>query len=117
MVNLHRLADDVANRHAGVERRVGVLEDHLHLAPHLAQLLALQLAQVLAIEEHLAAGGAIELQDGAAGGRLAAARFADQAQGLAALDRKVQPVNGAYGAHLTLDDDAFRDREVHLQIP
>ena len=37
--SLHRLADDLADALARVQRRVGVLEDHLHLAaqrPHLA---------------------------------------------------------------------------------
>ena len=33
-----RLGDDLAHRHARVERAVGVLEDHLHPAAHRAQL-------------------------------------------------------------------------------
>ena len=38
------------DRHPGVQRRVGVLEDHLHPAPELAQLTARGGAHVEAIE-------------------------------------------------------------------
>ena len=38
VVDLDRLGDDVADRHARVERGVRVLEDHLHVAAHLAHL-------------------------------------------------------------------------------
>ena len=50
-VYVQGLADDVAHRHAGVERGVGVLEDYLHLAP-VGQHVRLQL--LLAVKDKLA---------------------------------------------------------------
>ena len=37
LVQGQALADDLAHRHARVERRIGILEDDLHLAPLCAQ--------------------------------------------------------------------------------
>ena len=42
VVDAERLADDAPDRHPRVQARVGVLEDHLHPAPHLPELLALE---------------------------------------------------------------------------
>ena len=70
-VHDQRLADDVADRHARVERRVRVLEDDLHLAPHLAELLAAELRQLDALEPHRAGGRLQQLEHAVAGGRLA----------------------------------------------
>ena len=49
-VQLQRVADDLADALARVQRRVGVLEDHLHLAPQRAQLAATELGQLGAAE-------------------------------------------------------------------
>ena len=68
---------------ARVQRRVRVLEHHLQFAavgPHLAPR---QPVDALAVDPDLAGGRLDQLQDRLAGGRLAAAALADQAQGLA----------------------------------
>jgi hypothetical protein len=49
-VHLERLRDDAADGHPGIEGRVGILEDDLHLAPHPAQVLAAELRELLAHE-------------------------------------------------------------------
>ena len=72
-----------------------------------AQRAAPQPREVGAFEEHVAGVG-FELQDRAAGGRFAAARFAHQAQRLAALHVEADAVDGAHGADLALKDDAAR---------
>ena len=69
-----RLGDDVAHRHARIERRVRILEDHLQLLALLTQLLAAQLGDVDSVEDHLAGRRGDELGDHPAEGRLAAAR-------------------------------------------
>jgi hypothetical protein len=51
-VNLQRLLDDGADLHPGVERREGVLEDDLHVAPGLAHPLAIEGQDVLPVELH-----------------------------------------------------------------
>ncbi len=48
------LLDDVAHRHAGIQRSERVLEDHLHLPAHPAQPTAPHLADLLAFEGDLA---------------------------------------------------------------
>ena len=65
MVNFQRLANDVADGHARIERVVGVLENHLPFPPPRAQL------------------GAGPLRQRASKRGLAAAAFADQPQRLA----------------------------------
>ena len=54
LVDGQRLADDRADRHARVQRRVRILEDDLHVARQRAQLVAAQRGDVLALEPHLA---------------------------------------------------------------
>src|SRR5262245_37970059 len=67
-----RLADDVADGHAWIERGVWILKDHLHLATHPAHVFALQLGQVGALKQDLASGWAMQLQNRAAGCRFTA---------------------------------------------
>ena len=79
-----RLADDVADRQARVERGVGVLEDDLQLAPPAAASAGASGASMsLAVDADLARGRVDQLQDRLARGRLAAAALADQPQRLA----------------------------------
>ena len=56
----------------------------------------------------------VELQDGAAGGGLAAAGLTDQTERFAALDVEGDAVDGLVVGDLALDQEAGRDREVHL---
>ena len=115
VMDLERLADDVADGHARVQRRVRVLEDHLHPAAHLAHLLAAELRELDAVELHLTGRRLVELEDGASGRGLAAAGLADEAERLALLDEEVDAVDRAHGADLALEDDPLRQREVHLE--
>ena len=75
-----------------------------------------QLGQVLAVEDDLAGGRLVELQDRAAGRGLAAAGLADETEGLALLDLEGDAVDGLDGADLALEDDALGQREVHHQV-
>src|SRR5260221_275814 len=115
VMHLERLADDVADGHAWVQRRVRVLEDHLHPAAHLPHRLAAELREFDAVELHFAGRRLVELEDRAAGRRLPATRLADEAEGLALLDEEVDAVDGAHRADLALEDDPLRQREVHLE--
>ena len=109
LVHVERFADDVFDRHARVERGVRILEDHLHLlavGQHVdldllaqdglavgvdleAAVFVILLAAViddLAVKDDAAAGGLVQLQQRAADRGLAAAGFADKAEGLARAD-------------------------------
>ena len=90
-VNIQRLAYDVLDRHARIERGVGILEHHLHLLAHMHDVLV---RHGLAVEYDLARCGGVEPQYRAAGGRLAAAGFADEAQRLAPADVEGDIVDG-----------------------
>ena len=89
LVDHERLGDRRADRHPRVERRVRVLEDHLHVAAHRAQLALRQPRDVGAVERDRAGARLEQAQDRAAERRLAAARFADEAERLAAPDLEI----------------------------
>jgi hypothetical protein len=114
-MHLEGLTDDVAHGHARIERCVGVLEDHLHPAAHLAHLLAAERRELGAVELHRPRGRLVKLEDRASGRRLAAARLAHETQRLALLHEEVDAVHRAHRADLALEDDPLREREVHLE--
>src|ERR1035437_3257039 len=66
LLDLERRRDDLADRVAGVQRAVRILEHHLHLAPQDPQLLAVSVRDVATLELDLSAGGLEELEDRAA---------------------------------------------------
>src|SRR6185437_10602370 len=86
---------DLADRHAGVERGVGILEDDLRLAPEATQLVRIEGQQVAPVEANASRIWLDQPQHQPAHGRLAAAGLADQPQRLAALDRKANAIDRA----------------------
>ena len=116
LVHLQRLADDVARRHARVQRAVGVLEDELHAAVHGAHAAALELRQVLAVEEDLAARGLHQLHDAAGHARLAATALPDQPQRLPPRNAEAHVVDGLHRPHLLLKQPRT-DGVMHLKVP
>ena len=112
LVYVERLADDVAHRHAGVERGVGVLEDYLHLAAvgqHVRLYLLLRVKDNLAAVYDFARGRLGQAEQGPARRRLAAAGLPDQAECLALLDEEAHVVH-------RLDEPAAARGEVLLQV-
>src|SRR5207247_1899973 len=97
VMDLDWFADDVAHGHARIQRRVRILEDHLHTASHLAHLLAAELGELHAVEHDLPGRGLVQLKDRASGRRLPASRFADEAERSTLLDEELDPVTRAYG--------------------
>ena len=96
LVDVDAFAHDVADGHAGVQAGVGVLEHDLHPLPvgqHIHRDLLFLVKQHLAVVDDGAVGGLIQAQQGAAGGGLAAAGLAYQAQGLAFADGKAHVVH------------------------
>ena len=51
VVNPQRLSDDLPDAQPGIERRVGILEDHLHLGPEMDHLGPIHIRNILAFEE------------------------------------------------------------------
>src|SRR5205085_10777599 len=110
------LGDDLADLEARVGRRIGILKHHLQfsaIGPHLAPR---QLVDPLAIDADLTGGRLDELQNRLAGGRLAAAALADEAQSLALPDVEGNAVDRMDVADGLLQQ-ALLDREMLDQIP
>src|SRR4029079_11634090 len=116
LVDPETLADAVADRRSWVERRVRVLEDDLHPPPVRLELLAGQLRDVPALDEDLAGRRLDQAEQDATDRRLAATRLADQADGLAAVDREADAVDGLDRGDLAAQHPAV-DREVLHEIP
>src|SRR5216683_451123 len=114
VMDVERLAHDVADRLPWIERRVRVLKDHRHIAAMSPQRRAALVGDVLALELDGAGRRVEQANDGAAQCRLAAARFADQAQRFALLDVEVDPVHRVHMSGGSLQDPGGH-REPGLQ--
>ena len=114
-VDQQGLADDGARRHARVERAERVLEDHLHLAAEGAHLRLGELRYVRAAEADGAGGGFHQAHHGARHGGLAAAGFADEAEGLAFVDAEADAIDGMHLADGAAQQ-ALLDGEVLLEV-
>src|SRR5918994_1754447 len=114
-MDLQRLRDDVAYRHAGIQARVGVLEDDLHVPAHDEHLLAVVPEYVLAVEDHLPLRRFQKAQDESGERALAAPGLPHEPERLPAAHGEVDAVHG-----LDVPDRALQDagpyREVHLQV-
>src|SRR5262245_14857272 len=77
-VYLEPLGDGVTERHAGVQRSVGILEDDLHPTAQGSKGPVIQSEYVLAFKDCLSARRLLQPQDGAADRRLATSRFSHQ---------------------------------------
>jgi hypothetical protein len=119
-VDEQRLADEIEQRHARIERRERILEDHLHLAPQRSHLRRAQRAHLdhragRDAQEDFAARRLDRTEDAARRRRLAAAALADEAERLALVDVEVDPVDRAHVALRTLQE-ALPDRKELLQF-
>src|SRR5262245_57897300 len=106
---------DRADGHPRIERAVGVLEDDLEIAPVAAHLFGRQREQVRAVVPDGSRGGLDEPEEGAPGGGLAAAAFADEAQRFARRDLERDVVHGADVGH-DPREHPFLDGKVFLQV-
>src|SRR5215212_6249411 len=116
VVNFQGFRDDIAHGHARVQARVGVLEDDLHVPPHVEHLLAVVAQYVLALEDHRSLSRFQQPEDESRQRALAAPRLPHQPERLALSDREVHTVHSLHVSHGTLQH-AGSYGEVHLQVP
>jgi hypothetical protein len=118
-VHQQGLPHEIEQRHAGIERGEGILEDHLHFPTQRSQLRPAQPAHI----DHRATGDAHEdfpagrldgPYDASGGGRLPAAAFPDETEGLSFIDVKADAVHGSDMAHRPLQE-TLPDREELLE--
>ncbi len=93
-VHDRRLADDVGDAHARVERGVRVLEDHLHRQLRRLALGRFERRPIAAAIEDAALARRHDAGDDAAERRLAAAGFADETDDLAATNDEIDRGDG-----------------------
>ena len=94
-MKIHSLTDDIHNGHTGVERCIGVLEDHLDLLAVGHQFFAVEAADVCAVIDYVAAGGLVKSGDGTADSGLTAAGLTNKAESFAAEDMEADIIHGA----------------------
>ena len=109
-------ADQIADRLARVERGIGVLEHHLHLAAQLAELVMVGAGDILAFEPHLARRRLGQPQDRATGRGLAAAALADETKGLATADIEAHAVDRLDRFRAGPQEQAAPHPEVNLEV-
>jgi hypothetical protein len=107
-VNRERLADDRTNAHARIERRGRILKNHLHAASSRAKIVSFCREPVLSIKSNFAGIRCDEPQQDARKRRLAAARFADDAESLSRHKRKVDILDGESATGAVARADAIK---------
>ena len=103
-----------ADGHARVQRRIGVLEDHLHAAAIGGQRLFTEVGDILPVEENPAVRRLIQANKTAADRRFAAAALADEAEGFALLNGKAHVVHGLEQP-FGLAAERAADGEIHFK--
>ena len=125
-MHLEGLGQRLADGHARMQARIGILQHELQVSAHGAQLAALHGGQVPAEQADRAGGGFEQLQHGTAGRGLARAGLADEAQGLPGQDGKAGAIDGAGrpeidGKVVDFEDGGWRGgigcHLVHLAAP
>ena len=114
-VHLRAEHDGVLDGQARVERGVGVLEHHLHLPAELAKPGRVVRDDVASVELDLACVGADEVHEKARRRRLAASRFADDAEHFSGLNGEADVVDRLHPCHGAVEDPA-PDREVLAKV-
>lgn len=86
-----------------IESVEGILEHHLTGAAEGLRILAAQVNGILSVQQHLAAGGLVQLYQQTPQRTLAAAAFADDAQHLARVQREGYAVHRLHGRIVAVD--------------
>ena len=93
LINEQRLSDELADAHAGIQGREGILENHLNVGAKLLELMFAQIAYILTVKENLARGALVQMDYGAAQSGFSAAGFTDDAERLSLFNLKVDIIH------------------------
>jgi len=114
-VDVQRLADDLLDRHARIERAVRILKNHLELAPSRTQFRAAHFQDVLAVERDSPRRRLDKPDDGAAERRLAATALADEAERFARRDAEAHVVHRLHEFADAAEHPVLHGK-MHLQV-
>jgi hypothetical protein len=106
-VNGECFTNDGLYRHAWIQRRKGVLENDLHVAPNFTQGLTAHGRHVLTIELYFTRTGFDQTQNTATRGGLAATRLTHHAQGLTGINVKSYAINSVNTVYFTTKNTPF----------
>ena len=116
-VHARRLADDFGHTHARIERREGILKHHLDLQRDVAALRGLQCRDIGAAPCALAHGRRQDAGGDAAERRLAAARFAGEADHFAFVDGQAHVIERMHHDFVHLGAGQARDLRGKVERP
>ena len=91
MVDIDGLTYDIAYRHARIKARIGVLENHLHLASegqHIDRHFVFLIENHFSVIDYFAVRGLIESEQSTTDGSFAAAGLADETERLSLIDKE-----------------------------
>src|SRR5688572_22093545 len=89
-----RLGDDLLDPHAWIQRRVGILEDHLYPPADTLQLSRVRAKDIFTVKQRLAGARLLQAHQGARDRRLAAAALTDQPQRFTFVNREIDAIDG-----------------------
>ena len=116
-MDYQRLANDTANLHARIERRIGILKNRLNVASKTLIGVVLRYPDIGAIKDNLPCGWAQELEYCACDSCLSAPGFSDQAKYLTGADEKRDPIDCPNLTHRPLQNRSARHRKLNGQVP
>ncbi len=115
-VDQQRLGDEVTDPHARVHGAVRILEHRLNRRTVGAHLLLAQLLNVFVLPEDTPLAGRLDLEDRTGGGGFAAARLADETEGLTLFNVERDSVHRSDQQRLTLEKRATSHRKKNVQV-
>src|SRR5687768_3060841 len=96
-MNDPRFGDNLLDPHAWIQRRVGILEDHLYPPADNLQVSRVRSKDIFTVKQRLAGARLLQTHQGAGHGRLAAAALADQPQRFTFVNREIDAIDGLNG--------------------
>src|SRR6185436_20501235 len=89
-----RFSDNLPDPHAWIQRRVGILEDHLYPPADILEMSRVRAKDIFAVKQRIAGARLLQAHQRARHRRLAAAALADQPQRFTLVYREIDPVDG-----------------------
>ena len=105
-MHLRPIRNRILDGQPRIERRIAVLEDHLHIAAQLAQRQSTRLVYALAVEDQLAGVARDQMHQEASERRLSATGLADHAKRLALKDDQRYVIHCAHAADAPIEQAA-----------
>src|SRR6476660_464010 len=87
-------SDDLLDPHAWIQRRVGILEDHLYPPADILQISRVRAKDIPAVEQRLAGARLLQKHQRACDRRLPATALTHQAQRFARVNREIDTIDG-----------------------